>query len=91
MNAALTVTRVEVTRVYRNKRYLIFTLALPVMMYLLFGKQGSDMKNSGLTVNVYYMISMATLGAFSGALRTPSRAASSSPASSRLSRNEQAI
>lgn len=68
MNAALTMIRVEVTRVYRNKRYLIFTLALPVMMYLLFGKQASDLKNSGLTLNVYYMISMATLGAFSGAL-----------------------
>jgi ABC-2 type transport system permease protein len=69
MNNAILMTRVEVVRVFRNKRYLIFTLALPVMMYLIFGKHHDQTPNDvATTVNVFYMISMATLGAFSGAL-----------------------
>jgi ABC-2 type transport system permease protein len=68
VNAAVTMTKMEVLRVFRNKRYTIFTLALPVMMYLIFGKSSSNLAGAGMTVKVYYMISMATLGAFSGAL-----------------------
>ena len=68
MNAALIMSKVEVTRVFRNKRYLIFTLALPVMMYMIFGKTTGQMTGANMEVKVYYMISMATLGAFSGAL-----------------------
>jgi ABC-2 type transport system permease protein len=68
MNAALIMTRTEITRVFRNKRYTILTLMLPILMYLTFGVHKGKMDNTVTTVNVYYMISMATLGAFSGAL-----------------------
>jgi ABC-2 type transport system permease protein len=68
MNAALIMTRTEITRVLRNKRYMVFTLMLPVLMYLVIGVHKDHLDNTDTTVNVYYMISMATLGAFSGAL-----------------------
>jgi hypothetical protein len=39
MGGTLALTRVELKRVTRNKRYLIFTVALPVVLYLIIGKQ----------------------------------------------------
>jgi ABC-2 type transport system permease protein len=68
MKHTLVITRLEILRVFRNKRYLIFTLALPVGMYLLFGTSKNSIDNSGQTANLFYMISMSTLGAFSGSL-----------------------
>ena len=68
MNAAVLMSKVEVTRVFRNKRYLIFTLALPVLMYLLFGTNTKTVDGTSETYKVYFMCSMATLGAFSGSL-----------------------
>lgn len=68
MKYAAVMTRLEILRVFRNKRYMIFTLALPVGMYLLFGSNKKAIDNATETANVFYMISMATLGAFSGSL-----------------------
>ncbi len=34
----LALTRVEVMRLTRNRRYLIFTVGFPVILYLLLGK-----------------------------------------------------
>lgn len=68
MNHVLVITRLEILRVFRNKRYMIFTLALPLGMYLLFGSNKKAIDNTGQTANLFYMISMATLGAFSGSL-----------------------
>jgi ABC-2 type transport system permease protein len=66
MTATLTLSRLEVARVLRNKRYLLFTLALPVMLYLAFGRSNS--LAYGVDFKVFYMIAMASVGAFSGAL-----------------------
>jgi ABC-2 type transport system permease protein len=66
MRNTLALTRAEITRLSRNKRYFLFTLAVPVMLYLLFGKQKATAE--GVDFKVFYMLSMATMGAFSGAL-----------------------
>jgi ABC-2 type transport system permease protein len=66
MGSTLALAKAELVRLTRNKRYFIFTLALPVMMYLLFGKQTARVE--GVDFKVFYMLSMATLGGFSGAL-----------------------
>ena len=39
MAGTLALTRAELMRLTRNRRYLIFTVALPVVFYLLIGKQ----------------------------------------------------
>ena len=67
MTGTLALTRVEFKRVMRNRRYLIFTVAFPVVIYLLLGKNAST-KADGISFGAYYMISMAMFGAFSGAL-----------------------
>jgi ABC-2 type transport system permease protein len=63
----LALTRAEMMRVGRNKRYLIFTLALPVVLYLAVGRQVKGME-AGIPFRAFYMVAMASLGAFSGAL-----------------------
>ena len=67
MAGTLALTRAELMRLTRNRRYLIFTVALPVVFYLLIGKQVKT-PAYGIPFGAYYMIAMATFGAFSGAL-----------------------
>ena len=67
MAGTLALTRVEFKRLMRNRRYLIFTVALPVVFYLLIGKQVKATAY-GVQFGAYYMVSMAIFGAFSGAL-----------------------
>ena len=66
MRGILLLTQAEVNRLRRNRRYLLFTIALPVILYLIIGKQGS--KAYGVDFAAYYMVAMATFGAFAGAL-----------------------
>jgi ABC-2 type transport system permease protein len=66
MQGTLLLARAEVHRLQRNRRYFLFTLLLPVVLYLIIAKQG---KNAyGVNFTAYYMVAMATFGAFSGAL-----------------------
>ena len=51
----------------RNRRYFIFTVALPVVLYLLLSRQFSG-NVYGVSFRAFYMVDMAMLGAFSGAL-----------------------
>ena len=66
MNATLTLTKLDVLRVLRNGRYLIFAIAMPAALYLIIGNQKTIA--DGVDFKAYYMLSMATYGAFAGAL-----------------------
>lgn len=65
MSGILALTKAELSRLRRNKRYLIFTVALPVMFYLIFGKEKTT--GYGVSFAAFYMVGMAAFGAFSGA------------------------
>src|SRR5215472_7555892 len=67
MRGILLLTRAEINRLRRNRRYLIFTVGLPVILYLVVGKQATS-KAYGVEFAAYYMVAMATFGAFAGAL-----------------------
>jgi ABC-2 type transport system permease protein len=67
MSGTLALTKAELMRLVRNKRYFFFTLAFPVVLYLLIGRSVNS-SAYGVAFGAYYMISMATFGAFSGAL-----------------------
>ena len=67
MQGILLLTRAEISRLRRNRRYLLFTVGLPVILYLIVGKQATS-KAYGVEFAAYYMVAMATFGAFSGAL-----------------------
>jgi ABC-2 type transport system permease protein len=66
MQGILLLTRAEINRLRRNRRYLIFTVGLPVVLYLIFSKAGKTVY--GIDFAAYYMVAMATFGAFAGAL-----------------------
>jgi ABC-2 type transport system permease protein len=65
MGGTLLLARAEIGRLRRNKRYLIFTVALPVFLYLIFAKQSYTAY--GVSYKAFYMVGMASFGAFSGA------------------------
>src|SRR6476659_7159402 len=67
MAGTLALTKAELRRLMHNRRYFIFTVAFPVILYLLIGRQVTA-QAYGVAFGAYYMISMATFGAFSGAL-----------------------
>jgi ABC-2 type transport system permease protein len=67
MAGTLALTRAELRRLFRNKRYFVFTIAFPVVLYLLIGKQVKGTAY-GVQWGAYYMVAMATFGAFAGAL-----------------------
>jgi ABC-2 type transport system permease protein len=64
----LALSRAEVMRLRRNKRYAIFTVAIPVLLYLVLAPTVKGAKFEGLSYAAYEMIALASLGAFSGAL-----------------------
>jgi ABC-2 type transport system permease protein len=60
--------RAEIMRLRRNKRYAIFTIALPVILYLVVAPSVKHVTVYGVSYAAYYMVAMASVGAFSGAL-----------------------
>jgi ABC-2 type transport system permease protein len=69
MRSTLLLVRTEIIRLRRNRRYFLTTLALPVVLYLLIGRQFKS-NVYGVNFSAYYMVAMATFGSFSGALTT---------------------
>ena len=68
MTNTLGLGRAEIMRLRRNKRYAIFTIALPVILYLVVAPSVKHVVVYGVSYAAYYMIAMASIGAFSGAL-----------------------
>jgi len=66
MGGILLLTRTEISRLRRNRRYVLFTVGLPIVLYLLFAKAGKTVY--GIPFPAYYMVAMAAFGAFAGAL-----------------------
>ncbi|MEZ0091093.1 ABC transporter permease [Streptacidiphilus sp. EB129] len=70
----ITLIKVEVLRILRNKRFLFFTLLYPVVMYLMFVSiWGNNAPAPGLSAKTYFMVSMATFGTVGAALSTAMR------------------
>jgi ABC-2 type transport system permease protein len=65
MNSTLALAGAEIKRLRRNRRYLFFTIAFPVVLYLIAGKSTSTAY--GVSFKAFYMVAMATFGALSGA------------------------
>ncbi|HZC26512.1 MAG TPA: ABC transporter permease, partial [Actinopolymorphaceae bacterium] len=66
----------EARRAYRNKRFLIFTVAMPLVLFLVYVKlYGDTSKVNGVSTAAYLMVSMAAFGAMSAALSAGTRIA----------------
>jgi ABC-2 type transport system permease protein len=67
--AILTQTKMEVLRTVRNRRFVIFTVLMPLMFFFIFVKQvGGNQIVDGANWNAYYMMSMASFGVIGGCL-----------------------
>ena len=64
-SGTVALAKAEIIRLRRNKRYLFFTLALPIVLYLSLAK--TAVTEGGVPFKIYYLFEMASLGAFSGA------------------------
>lgn len=61
--------RIEVLRMLRNRRYIIFVVGFPVAFYLIFsGIWGAQPDSGGVRAAVVLMVSMAAYGAIAAAL-----------------------
>ncbi len=65
--------RLEIRRSLRNRRYLMFTVIFPVLLYVLYTAvldvgAGPDARIDGLTWPVYFLVSMAAYGAIGAAM-----------------------
>jgi ABC-2 type transport system permease protein len=65
MSGTLSLAMAELNRLRRNRRYMIFTVGLPVMLYLVFAKQTGSVYN--VSVAAFLMVGFASFGAFAGA------------------------
>ena len=68
MGGTFALAKLEMIRLRRNRRYLLFTLGLPVVLYLLVAGQVNHATAYGVAYKAYYMVAMASFGSFSGAL-----------------------
>jgi ABC-2 type transport system permease protein len=80
----LTYLGIELTRRLRNRRTLFFTIAFPVVMYVIIGIPLRDeqltetpLAGGGVSVAAYIMVSMAMYGAMMSATQTGAAVASS--------------
>ena len=79
INVNLTYIRIDLVRCFRDVTNLLFTFAMPVFMYLLFGRaQYSDVQWGRGTVGFYVMSSMGAYGAVIAATAIAATAATES-------------
>ena len=77
MSMVATYTAISARSTFRNTRFILFTLALPLIMYLLFnGLYGNQTETgSSISVSQYLMVSMATYGGMGAAINAGARIA----------------
>lgn len=72
---ATTYTRNEIRRTLVNKQFLVFTIGLPLALFLLVSSNDDGTSVGGLTIAPYYMVSMATFGVLGSVFSTSGRIA----------------
>jgi ABC-2 type transport system permease protein len=79
MTAAwFTYTRFELLRTFRNRRFFIFSLVFPLVLYFLIAgpnRNDNDFANSGVSAPLYYMVGLASFGTMTAMLSSGARIA----------------
>jgi ABC-2 type transport system permease protein len=71
----VTYLRLELLRTYRNIRYLLFTLCIPVVLFLVIGGAFDNQRVMGVSGQTWYMVNMAVFGALGAVLGVGARIA----------------
>lgn len=75
---AASFTRYELTRMLRNRRFFVFSLGFPLLLYFLIAtpnRHETDLGGSGISAPLYFMIGLAAFGAMNGVMGTGARIA----------------
>lgn len=75
MSMALNYTLISARTTFRNTRFVLFTVALPVVMYLLFNNLYGSQTEGGINVGAYLMVSMAAYGGIGATINAGARIA----------------
>jgi ABC-2 type transport system permease protein len=70
--------RYELLRTLRNRRFFLFALGFPVVLYFLIAgpnKDVHDLNGSGISAPLYFMVSLASFGTMTAMLSTGARIA----------------
>lgn len=73
-----TYTRYELLRTFRNRRFFIFSLVFPLILYFVIAAPNRNVHNfggSGTPAPLYYMVSLAGFGAMTAVLSSGARIA----------------
>jgi len=76
--SSLTYTRFEMLRTLRNRRFLLFSLIFPLILYYVVAgpnRKVSNFDGSGISLPVYYMVGMASFGTMATMLSCGARIA----------------
>jgi ABC-2 type transport system permease protein len=73
--SSLTYQRYEILRALRNTRFMVFSLAFPLALYLLFAGPNQHKTLAGIPFPVYYMSGMVGWGTMTGVVATGARIA----------------
>ncbi|MFL5845708.1 MAG: ABC transporter permease [Solirubrobacteraceae bacterium] len=74
-----TYLRLELLRTLRNRRFLVFSLIFPVVLYLLIvgtNNNEEDVGGTGLSMALYFMVSISSFGTMTAMLSSGARIAS---------------
>lgn len=75
MTIAVNYTITSARTTFRNTRFILFTVALPVVMYLLFNNLYGAETEDGVNVGSYLMVSMAAYGGIGATINAGARIA----------------
>lgn len=68
-----TLIKLEILRILRNRKFLFFTIAYPIVLYVAISRTGNREELGGLDMSLYFMVSMAGFGAVGATLMTTSQ------------------
>jgi ABC-2 type transport system permease protein len=69
--SSATLVKLEIIRTLRNRKFMFFSVIYPTVLYLIIsgtGKKGAVLPGSHLTMQLYYLVAMASFGAMTAVL-----------------------
>jgi ABC-2 type transport system permease protein len=79
VSAALSYTRYELLRTFRNRRFFLLSLGFPLVLYFVIAGPNKNVHNlsgSGVSAPLYFMVGLASFGTMSAMLSSGARIAS---------------
>ncbi|MNH72492.1 ABC-2 family transporter protein [compost metagenome] len=70
MKSMIAQCRAEILRTIRNRRFIVFSIVMPVMFYFIFTSTQGDIKVSGVDWKAYYLMSMTVFGVIGASINT---------------------